>query len=405
MSRKSIPAWLAFFASLVLVSSCKAPAKAQFAGPPPPVPVSVAVATEEAVPVELHAIGTVEASAVIQVKPQVQGELTKAYFTEGAMVNQGDLLFEIDKREYIDAQRQAEAALARDTALLAQSEANLAHDTAQSKYADADAERYAQLVKEGIVSHSQNEQFRSNAEALRQSMRADQAAIDSARAAMASDQAAIDRARLDVTFCEVRSPVTGRAGNLLIHAGNLVKANGDNAVVVINQVTPIWVSFAVPEQHLEAIRQNSAMRKLTVQVTPQENSGRSVRGTLSVIDNTVDTNSGTIHLKATFDNEARLLWPGQFVNVSMTLDTQKNAILVPSEAVQAGQQGQMVYVIKPDQTVEPRPVKVGPAHAGKVVVEQGVAAGETVVTDGQLRLYPGARIQPVPASKIDNQAL
>jgi len=352
--------------------------------------------------VELHTIGTVEASAVIQVKPQVAGELTKADFVEGAMVNQGDLLFEIDKRPYIDAQRQAEAGLAKDQALLEQAGANLAHDTAQAKYADADAERYGQLAKEGIVSHSQNEQSRSNADAMRASIRADQAAMQSARAAIANDEAAIDRAKLDVGYCDVRSPIAGRAGNLLIQAGNLVKANGDNAVVVVNQVTPIWVSFAIPEQHLDAIRHNSAARRLAVEVSPRDNAAQKIRGVLSVIDNTVDTNSGTIHLKASFDNQSRVLWPGQFVDVAMVLDTQRDAILIPSEAVQAGQNGQMVYVIKPDKTVEARMVTVGQVHAGKIVVEKGIAAGESVVTDGQLRLFPGAKIQPVVASKLNS---
>ena len=351
---------------------------------------------------ELHAIGTVEASAVIQVKPQVAGELTKADFVEGAMVNKGDLLFEIDKRPYIDAQRQAEAALAKDQALLEQSEANLAHDTAQAKYAEADAERFGQLAKEGIVSHSQNEQSRSNADALRASIRADQAGIQSAQAAIANDEAAIDRAKLDVGYCDVRSPITGRAGNLLIQAGNLVKANGDNAVVVVNQVTPIWVSFAIPEQHLDAIRHNSASRRLMVEVSPRDNPSQKSRGVLSVIDNTVDTTSGTIHLKASFDNQSRDLWPGQFVDVSMVLDTQRDAILIPSEAVQAGQNGQMVYIIKADKTVEPRMVTVGQVHGGKIVVDKGIAAGESVVTDGQLRLFPGAKIQPVAASKLNS---
>lgn len=364
-------------------------------------PVTFAVATQEAVPVELHAIGTVEASSVIQVKPQVAGELTKADFVEGSMVNKGDLLFEIDKRPYIDAQRQAEALLARDTALLQQAEANQAHDTAQAKYAEADAERFGQLAKEGIVSHSQNEQYRSNSDALHASIRADQAAMESARAAIANDEAAIDRAKLDVDYCDVRSPITGRAGNLLIQAGNLVKANGDNAVVVVNQVTPIWVSFAIPEQHLDAIRHNSASRKLAVDVSLRDNPSQKARGVLAVIDNTVDANSGTIHLKATFDNQSRALWPGQFVDVSIILDTQRDAILVPSEAVQAGQNGQMIYVIKADKTVEARMVTVGQTHAGKVVVEKGIAVGESVVTDGQLRLFPGAKIQPVAAGKLN----
>jgi multidrug efflux system membrane fusion protein len=237
---------------------------------------------------------------------------------------------------------------------------------------------------------------------MRASIRADQAAMQSARAAIANDEAAIDRAKLDVGYCDVRSPIAGRAGNLLIQAGNLVKANGDNAVVVVNQVTPIWVSFAIPEQHLDAIRHNSAARRLAVEVSPRDNAAQKIRGVLSVIDNTVDTNSGTIHLKASFDNQSRVLWPGQFVDVAMVLDTQRDAILIPSEAVQAGQNGQMVYVIKPDKTVEARMVTVGQVHAGKIVVEKGIAAGESVVTDGQLRLFPGAKIQPVVASKLNS---
>jgi multidrug efflux system membrane fusion protein len=387
------------------LAGCNRPTEAHSAGPPPAVPVTVAVATQESVPVELHAIGTVEASAVIQVKSQVAGELTKVHFAEGGYVNQGDLLFEIDQRPYEDALQQAEGAVARDIAQLSQAQANLARDIAQSKNADSDAARYDQLVKERIAPKSQSDQYRTTAEALKESTRADQAAIESARAALESDRAAVDRAKLDLSFCQVRSPVAGRAGNLLIHAGNLVKANGDNAVVVINQVTPIWVSFAVPEQHLAAIRRNSDSRKLAVDVSPRDNPAERIRGFLSVIDNTVDTASGTIHLKATFDNADRVLWPGQFVNVLLVLDTTNNATLVPSEAVQAGQRGQMIYVVKPDQTVDPRPVTVGAVHGNKVIIEKGVAPGETVVTDGQLLLSPGARVKTVAASKVDSQVL
>ena len=390
---------------LLATSACTGPTKTQSAGPPPPVPVSTAVATQESVPNEIRVIGNVEASAVIQVKSQVAGELTRVHFVEGGFVNKGDLLFEIDARQYQDALRQAEAAIARDSAQLRQAEANLAREKAQSKTAEADASRYDQLTKEGVVSRTQYEQFRTSADALQESMRADQAAIESARASLEGDRAAADRASLDVSFSQVRSPVSGRAGNLLIHAGNLVKANGDNAVVVINQVTPIFVSFGVPEQHLAAIRRNSAAQKLVVQVSPQGDPSHSIRGTLKVIDNTVDINTGTIHLKATFANDERVLWPGQFVNVTLTLDTQRNATVVPAEAIQAGQQGPMIYVVKRDQTVEPRMVSAGESWGGKVVVEKGVAPGETVVTDGQLRLFPGARIKAVPANKIDSQPL
>jgi len=363
------------------------------------------VAKTESVPIEIRAVGTVEASAIIQVKSQVAGELIRVQFTEGGNVNKGDLLFEIDPRPYQQALRQAEAAVSRDQAQLRQAQANVARDTAQSKNADSDATRYEQLSKEGIVSKTQNDQFRTSAEALRESIRADQAGIESARASLESDRAAADRAKLDLSYCEIRSPVAGRAGNLLVHAGNLVQANGATPLVVINQLTPIFVSFGAPEEFLAGVRRNSAARKLPVTASPQDDPGRAAHGLLTVIDNTVDTNTGTIRLKATFDNKESLLWPGQFVNVALTLETQKDAIVVPAEAVQAGQRGQMIYVVKADQTVEPRIVTVGASHGNNTVVQNGIAAGETVVTDGQLRLFPGARIQPVPAGKIDSQTL
>ena len=327
-------------------------------------PVSVAVAKLESVPAEIHAVGAVEASAVIQVKSQIAGELLRVHFTEGGNIAKGALLFEIDPRPYRQSLRQAEAAVERDQAQLRQAEANLARGTAQSRNADSDATRYDQLAKEGVVSKTQNDQFRTSAEALRQSMRADQAAIESARASLESDRAAVDRAKLDLSYCEIRSPVSGRAGNLLIHPGNLVKANGDNPLVVINQVTPIFVTFGAPEEHLTAIRRRSASGKLPVTASPQDDPGRAVRGVLTVVDNTIDTSTGQIRLKATFDNKEALLWPGQFVNVALTLSTQNNAVTVPLEAVQPGQRGQMVYVVKPDQTVEPRIVTVGATHGG-----------------------------------------
>jgi multidrug efflux system membrane fusion protein len=395
---------ISVLAAAVAMAGCQAP-KAQSAGPPPPVPVSVAVATQEPVPTEIHAVGTVEASAVIQVKSQISGELVRVAFTEGGNVNQGDLLFEIDSRPYREALRQAEAAVTRDAAQLRQAEATLARDVAQSKTADTDAARYAQLAKDGVVARSQDDQFRTAAEALRASIQADQAAIESSRASLESDRSAVDRVKLDLNYCEIHSPVTGRAGNLLVHAGNLVAANGATALVVINQLEPIWVSFGVPEDHLSAIRRSSASRKLAVEAALRDDPSKMVHGSLTVIDNTVDTATGTIRLKATFNNEGRLLWPGAFVNVSLTLDTHKNAIVVPAEAVQPGQKGQVIYVVKSDQTVEPRPVTVGGSHGTKVIIEKGIAAGESVVTDGQLRLFPGAHIQPVPAEKIDSQQL
>jgi multidrug efflux system membrane fusion protein len=388
----------------LMLTGCGSP-QVQSAGTPPPVPVTVGAVTEESVPLEINAVGTVEASSTVQVKSQVAGELVSVRFAEGGNVNKGDLLFEIDPRPYKEALRQAEAAMAKDQAQLKQAEANLARDTAQSKNADAEAQRYAQLSKEGVVSATQYDQFRTNADALREAINADRAAIESARAAIESDRAAVDRAKLDLSYCQIRSPISGRVGNLLLHAGNLVKANGDEALVVINQVSPIFVSFGVPERELAAIRESSSARRLPVEVSPQDNPGKVAKGNLVVIDNTVDSNTGTIRLKAAFENGDRFLWPGQFVDVSLTLGTRTNALLAPAEAVQAGQKGQFVYVVKQDQTVEYRDVSVGPIVEGKVIIEKGVQPGETIVIDGQLRLFPGAKITPVPAPGSESQAL
>jgi len=404
MRRNFLGIILTLVIALALLSGCSAPKAQQAAGPPPAVPVSVAVATLETAPVEIRAIGTVEPSAIVQVKSQIPGELLSVHFVEGANVEKGALLFKIDPRPYEDALRQAEASLQKDTALLRQAEANLGRDTAQEKNAQAEAARYTALAKEGVISRSQSDQFKTTADAMREALRADEAAIESARASIQSDRAAIDRAKLDLSRCEIRAPISGRAGNLLVHPGNLVTANSENPLVVIHQITPIFVSFGVPEEQLNTIRRRGA-GKLPVRASFQNEPDKTARGVLTVIDNTVDPTTGTIKLKATFENKERLLWPGQFVNVALTLDARQNAVVVPGEAVQAAQKGQFVYVVKPDQTVEPRNVTVGQELGGKIIIESGVKAGETVVTDGQLRLFPGALIKPVPASKVDSQVL
>jgi membrane fusion protein, multidrug efflux system len=386
LTRVGTTAFLCF-----LLMSCGASPAAQSGPPaPPPVPVAVEMAVQEPVPIQVHAVGNAEPFTSVGVKAQVSGPLLSVKFTEGTNVKAGDLLFEIDPRPFRDALRQAEAAGKQHEAELRVAEANLARSRAQLKNAQADAARFEQLSKEGISTRMQEEQVRTAAEVAAQSVRADEASIEGIRATLESNRAAVDQAKLNVSYTQIHAPISGRTGNLLLHAGNLVSANSDNPLVVINQIAPIFVSFGVPERYLDSIIRQNSKNQLVVQATTGE-SGETVRGKLAVIDNTIDPASGTIRLKGTFDNASGRLWPGQFVNVVLTLDIQ-NAVLIPAEAIQAGQQGSFTYVVKPDQTVEPRPVEVGQAVGRKVVVSSGVMPGETVVTDGQSRLYPGARI-------------
>lgn len=384
------------------LAACKQQ-KVQTTSGPPTVPVSTAKATAESVPIQIRVVGTVEASSTVQVKSQIAGQLLRAHFSEGQNVSKGALLFEIDSRPYQEALRQAEAAVARDRAQLRQAEATLARESAQSKNADAESTRYNELAKAGVISRAQQDQVSTSADVYRESVRAAQAAIESTRAALDSDLAAVEKAKLDISYCEIRAPFSGRTGNLLIHPGNLVKAN-DVPLVVIHQVTPVFVTFSVPERHLGEIRR-IGVGKLPVQVSLQDEPSRTAGGHVTVIDNSVDPTTGTIRLKGTFPNADSMLWPGQFVNVVLTMGTANNATLIPAEAVQNGQQGQFVYVVKPDQTVEPRVVTAGRTFDRKIIIEKGIAPGDTVVIDGQMRLFPGARIRAVDARAIDGLTL
>jgi multidrug efflux system membrane fusion protein len=289
----------------------------------------------------------------------------------------------------------------KDQAQLRVAEANLARSRAQLKNAQAEAARFEQLSKEGISTRMQEDQVRTAAEVAEQTLRSDEASIEGIRAALESDRAAVEQAKLNLSYCEIRSPISGRAGNVLLHPGNLVQANDDDPLVVINQIAPIFVTFGVPERYLGTIAQQQARRRLAVQVSANKDSSETSSGTLSVINNTVDSGTGTIRLKALFENRDNRLWPGQFVNAVLTMDTQ-TAKLIPAEAVQAGQQGSFVYVVKSDQTVEPRPVTVGQTFEGRVIVEQGLTAGEIIVTDGQSRLFPGAKILTSTSSSRTN---
>lgn len=334
------------------------------------VPVMAAFAEQKDVPVQVRAIGAVEAYSTVAVKTQITGELTGVYFKEGDDVKKGQLLFTLDKRPF--------------EADLRKQESNLAHDLAQAANARAQQKRYEALVKAGVVSSEAYDQFATSASAL--------------DAAVEADKAAVENARVQLQYCSIYSPINGRTGNLIVHRGNMIKANENPPLVNINQLQPIYVTFTVPEQHLSEIKQLSARGKLRVEATIPNDAHGAVPGSLSFFDNTVDQTTGTIKLKGEFVNADRRLWPGQFVDTVLTLRTQPGAIVIPSQAIQNGQQGQYVFVIKKDNTVESRAVSVIQGLDGNVIIQKGLVAGEQVVTDGQLRLVPGARVEIKQAS-------
>ncbi len=394
MRRLNLPSKLWFaLAVCALWVGCRS----QSAPPPqmPAVPVTAATATQRNLPVQLRAIGNVESFSSIPVKSQVNGELVSIHFTEGQEVKKGELLFAIDRRPYDQALRQAEANLNRDIAQEKQAEANLARDLAQAQNARAQAARYAKLAEDRVVSKEQNDQMRTAASAADESARADQAAIESARAGVLADSAAVETAKLNLEYCEIRSPINGRTGSLQVKVGTLIKAQADTAMVTVNQIAPTYVTFSVPEDQLPEVRKSMARGPLEVEAYVPNDAGDAIHGRLSFIDNTVDTTTGAIKLKAEFANQARKLWPGQFVNVVLTVGEDAKATVVPSEAIQTGQQGQYAFVVKPDHTVENRIVTVGRTFGREIEVTKGITPGETVVTDGQLRLIPGFKVEIV----------
>jgi multidrug efflux system membrane fusion protein len=336
----------------------------------PAVPVTSAPVVLKTEPVRLYAIGNVEPYTTVALKALVDGQIVSVPFKEGDEVRQGAVLFEIDPRPFAASLRQAQANLAKDKALL---------DRAIEQ-----EKRYRDLLDKNFISPDAYEQVRTNAE--------------TAAATVSADQAAIESAKLSLAYCTIRAPVTGYAGRIQIQRGNLVKANDTNPLVTINQVVPIYVSFSIPEQSLADIRKYQADGELRVQTRLAATTHAPVAGRLSFIDNSADTTTGTIKLKAEFPNTDKTLWPGQFVNVVLTLYEQKDAVVAPSAAVQEGPNGQYVFVIKPDQTIELRDIKIARADGDDTIIASGLKPGEQVVTVGQLRLAPGVRVNPTKAA-------
>jgi membrane fusion protein, multidrug efflux system len=328
------------------------------------VPVTVAPVVTRSMPVRLRAIGNIEPFTSVAIKARIDGQIVAVHFKEGQEVHKGDLLFEIDRRP-LEAQ-------------LAQAQANLLKDRALQDHANGQEKRYKDLLDKKFVSPDAYAQIRTNAE--------------TAAAQVAADEAGIRSARLALDYCTIRAPITGYAGKIQIQEGNLVKANDTNALVVVNQVVPINASFSVPEQSLPAVRKYDADGELQVTAEVPNSGLAPISGKLSFIDNSTDASTGTIKLKAQFANTDKALWPGQFVNVVLTLTHQDNAIVVPSTAIQNGPNGQYVFIVKPDHTVDLRDVKAARSEGDSTIIASGLAPGDSVVTVGQLRLAPGTKI-------------
>ena len=328
------------------------------------VPVTIAKAVQKTVPIELTAIGSADAFSNVSIKAQVNAVLEEVHIKEGQFVQKGDLLFTLDARPF--------------EAALAQAQANLARDKAQAELNETQAHRYEALYNAGVAPKEQLDQMESNAAAQ--------------EAAVHADEAAAESARLQLSYCKIYAPISGRTGALQVYPGNIVKQNDVPVLIVINQVNPIFIDFSIPEQYLGSVDKFMKQGKLRVDATPYGDTQPEV-GYLTFVDNTVDNTTGTIKLKASFENADHRLWPGQFSTVLLRLAEDENATVVPTQAVQTGQSGDIIWVVKSDKTVEQRNVKVGRVVGSDSVILTGVQPGETVVTDGQLRLIPDMKVQ------------
>ena len=337
----------------------------------PAATVTVAKVVQKTMPVEVTAVGSVEAISTIQIRAQVAGEVKEIRFREGDFVTKGQVLLTIDPRPY--------------EAALAQAKATLARDKATGAYNRAQAQRYKTLFDQGVVPAEQVDSVTSSA--------------DASDAIVNADEAAVKTAELNLEYCTITSPIDGRTGTIMVKQGNLVRV-ADVPIVIINQVNPIYVNFTVPQQYWPDIKENVDRRALHVRVTIPQDSGQPLAGTLTFVDNIVDSTTGSIHLRGTFDNARNRLWPGLYVSVLLTLSEQPNATVVPAHSIVTTQQGSYVYVVKTDNTVEQRTVIPNRTVENETVVDKGLRSGEVIVTDGQINLLPGAKIEVKSAEAV-----
>ena len=402
--------------SLLVLSGCANKAQQSFERPPSPVQVSVAVSQD--VPTYLDAIGKTVAREVVSIQPQVSGRITKIHFTDGANVRKGDMLFTIDTRPFEASLRQAQASLSKDGALKKQAEANLAKEVAQAKWGYAQVERYRTLVEHGVVPREQYEELRANYESLRANVEAAKANVRSADEAIKVDAAAVESAKVQLSYCYIRSPIDGRAGQRLVDLGNVVNPGGSNntgtgnenspssnALLVIERLDPIYADFTISQSSLTAVQQQMRAGALKTEVRLPDTGGEMVAGQLTFLDNSVQKATGQVTLRATVPNSDHRFWPGRFVNIRLVLNTIHSAVLVPASAPQMSAAGSFVYVVKPDSTADQRQVTLGQRQGDLIVVETGVAAGERVVINGQLGVTPGGKVfieEPKEATAASN---
>ena len=364
-------------AAVLSLSGCTG--KAPVSAGRPPAPVVVASVEQQDIPLQINAIGNVEAYQTVQIRSQVNGQIQKIFFKEGEDVRQGQQLFQLDKRPF---QADLQKAISQ-----------MKHDEAQAENSRIQEGRYSTLETQGIVSHEQAGQLSAQS-------KADASAVD-------ADKAAIEASRVQLQYTDIVAPINARAGALMINLGNLVKANDTPFLVQLNQVTPIYVTFFVPEANLDRVRQRFSAGQLRVLAYPKGQPDSPAEGRLTFIDNGVDTTTGMFKLKATFENKDRRLWPGQFVDVALELSMQKNAVVVPTKAIQTGQQGEYVYVVRADSTAESRPVKTMGVYQNLTVISQGLSAGEQVIVNGQLRVTPNGKVvvqSTVPGTQTGSAA-
>jgi len=332
---------------------------------PSGIPVTAAIAEARDVPVYMRGLGTVQAYKTVAVKTRVDGQVVKVAFQEGQDVKEGDLLFQIDPRPYQAALDRAVAAKQRDEA--------------QLEGAQLDLDRYGKLIGSGFQS--------------RQSYDQQKAQVDSLKAAIVGDQAAIDTAKLNLVYSDIRAPIDGRTGQRLVDLGNLVQTSQNTTLVSITQIKPIFVNFTVPQYANHNLRKSQAQRPLTAYAYNADDTYKLAEGTVTLVDNQIDTATGTLRLKATYENKDEQLWPGEFVSVRLQLSTRKGATTVPQRAVMQGSSGPYGYVVKADNTVERRALEVAATQDGIAVITKGLSVGEKIVVDGQYRLTDGARVR------------